>query len=189
MAVLLGPAGFGLFAMFLAISDLARSVAGMGINGSGVRQIAAAAAEDDRRVALTAVVLRRTALVLGVLGAGLLAAAAVPVAEASFGSRERVFGVAIVGLAVLFRVVAEAEAALLQGLRRIGDLAKINVLGPASVPSPVSPSSTGSAKRGGRFRRRRRGGGPRRDALVRPPGAAGAVAPSAARRNGRPRPS
>ena len=40
MAMLLGPAGFGLMGVFTAIADLARSVAEMGINSSGVRQIA-----------------------------------------------------------------------------------------------------------------------------------------------------
>ena len=44
MAVLLGPAGFGLMGTFTAIVDLVRAVAEMGINNSGVRQIADAAA-------------------------------------------------------------------------------------------------------------------------------------------------
>ena len=58
----------------MAIGDLTRSVAEMGINESGVRQMAEAnASEDMRRVARTATVLRRVALLLGLLGAGLLA--------------------------------------------------------------------------------------------------------------------
>src|SRR6478672_6250576 len=40
MAVLLGPAGMGLMGLYGSIADLARTIAGMGINTSGVRQIA-----------------------------------------------------------------------------------------------------------------------------------------------------
>ena len=40
MAVLLGPAGFGLMGLYSSIVDLAQSIAGMGVNSSGVRQIA-----------------------------------------------------------------------------------------------------------------------------------------------------
>jgi enterobacterial common antigen flippase len=47
MAVLLGPAGFGLLGMLTALADLARSVAGMGLSSSGVRQIADAVASED----------------------------------------------------------------------------------------------------------------------------------------------
>ena len=40
MAVLLGPAGFGLMGVYDSIINLAQSIAGLGINSSGVRQIA-----------------------------------------------------------------------------------------------------------------------------------------------------
>ena len=40
MAVLLGPAGFGLMGVYGSIASLAQSIAEMGINSSGVRQIA-----------------------------------------------------------------------------------------------------------------------------------------------------
>jgi PST family polysaccharide transporter len=131
MAMLLGPGGFGLFGMYLAIADLARSIAEMGINGSGVRQIAAAVGTGDAaRVALTALVLRRVAVALGLLGAVLLALAAAPVATFTFGTEERAAAVAFIGLAVFFRLVADGQGALLQGTRRMADLAKIAVVGP-----------------------------------------------------------
>src|ERR1700737_1450288 len=47
MAVLLGPAGFGLFGLYGSITTLTQTLAGMGINSSGVRQIAEAAGSDD----------------------------------------------------------------------------------------------------------------------------------------------
>src|SRR5665213_3506908 len=60
MAVLLGPAGFGLFGLYGSVATLTQTFAGMGINSSGVRQIAEAAGSgDNKRIAQTAVVLRR----------------------------------------------------------------------------------------------------------------------------------
>src|SRR5438477_507685 len=74
MAVLLGPAGVGLFGLYNSIADLTRNVAAMGINSSGVRQIAEAVGTGDaERIAQTVTVLLRTTIVLGVLGAVLLA--------------------------------------------------------------------------------------------------------------------
>ena len=43
LALLLGPAGFGLFGVYNSIATLAQNLAGMGVNSSGVRQIAEAA--------------------------------------------------------------------------------------------------------------------------------------------------
>ena len=130
MAMMLGPAGFGLMAMYGSIADLARSTAELGINSSGVRQIAEAAGSGDQaRLATTVVVLRRTAIILGLLGAVLLAALSVPVSTLTFGSSAEAGAVALLGLAVLFRLVADGQGALIQGMRRIADLAKVNVLG------------------------------------------------------------
>ena len=73
MAILLGPAGFGLAGLYMSIVTLTQSVAGMGINSSGVREIAEAAGSDDKhRIARTVAVLRRTSIILGVVGAALL---------------------------------------------------------------------------------------------------------------------
>src|SRR6185295_6650918 len=64
LAVLLGPAGFGLFGVYGSIVNLTQTIAGVGINSSGVRQIAAAVGSDDNeRIAQTIVVLRRTSIV------------------------------------------------------------------------------------------------------------------------------
>jgi O-antigen/teichoic acid export membrane protein len=130
MAILLGPAGFGLFGLFGSISDLSQNIAGMGVNSSGVRQIAeAVGSSDTQRIARTAAVLRRTSIVLGALGAVLLAAFSKQVARLTFGSTERTSAVALLSIAVLLTLVSGGQGALIQGMRRITDLAKMNVLG------------------------------------------------------------
>ncbi len=130
MALLLGPSGVGLLGLYGSIADLARSVTGMGINSSGVRQIAeAVGTQDHQRVARTVVTLRRMALVLGCLGAVTLAALCWPVSKVSFGDYAHAASVALLGLVVCFTTVSAGQIALVQGMRRIGDLAKANVMG------------------------------------------------------------
>ena len=130
MAMLLGPAGFGLFGLYGSIADLTQSVAGMGINSSGVRQIAEAAGSGDKaRIAQTAAVLRRTSIVLGLLGAALLLVFSRQVSRLTFGSTERAAAVSLLSIAVFFSLVSGGQGALIQGMRRIADLAKMNVLG------------------------------------------------------------
>ena len=87
MALLLGPAGFGLMGLYTSIVNLAQCIAGMGVNSSGVRQIAAAAGSGDpQSVQRTATVLRRTSLVLGLSGAVLLVVLSRPVSKLTFDS-------------------------------------------------------------------------------------------------------
>jgi PST family polysaccharide transporter len=130
MAMLLGPSGFGLFGLYGSIDDLTYSIAGMGINSSGVRQIAEAAGSGDKqRIAQTAAVLRRTSGVLGLLGAAILLLFAGPISGMTFGSAEHVAGVSLLSLSVLFRLISGGQSALIQGMRRIADLARMNVLG------------------------------------------------------------
>ena len=79
MAMLLGPAGIGLMGVYASIADVVRSVAQMGVNSSGVRQIAeAVASEDDRRIARTVMALRRIAVGLALLGALAMVACLAP---------------------------------------------------------------------------------------------------------------
>lgn len=130
MAVLLGPAGYGLMGVYDSIVQLAQSIAGLGINSSGVRQIAEAAGTGEKaRIARTVMVLRRTAVILGTLGAVLLALFSGQVARLTFGTDERGPAVALLSFAVLFTLVSGGQGALIQGMRRISDLAKMGVLG------------------------------------------------------------
>lgn len=129
MAVLLGPAGYGLMGLYSSVADLAQSVAGMGINSSGVRQIAEAVGSGERlRIARTTAVLRRIAVVLGILGAALLVAFSDQISTLTFGTKHHSGAVALLSLAVFFGSVSAGQAALVQGMRRITDLARMSVL-------------------------------------------------------------
>jgi len=128
IALLLGPEGVGIMAFYNSIADLSQTAAGLGLNASGVRQIAAAS-NDVNRVAEVVSVLRRVSLFLGICGTALLLVFSAPVAQFTFGNDQHTLGVAILSLATLFQVAAAGRAAVIQGMRDIASLAWMSVLG------------------------------------------------------------
>jgi PST family polysaccharide transporter len=129
MASLLGPVGIGLMGLYGSIIDFACTI-GTGINNSGVRQIAESAGTgESRRIAGTVTTLRWVVLVLGLLTALLLAVASGPVARLTFGDERYSGAVALLSLAILLTTISGGQTALIQGMRRIYSLARVNVLG------------------------------------------------------------
>lgn len=130
LAVMLGPAGIGLLGAFGMILDLARNFAELGMTSSGVRQIAEAASSgDERRLAVTVLVLRRTTLLCGLLGAIVLWASSSAVSRLTFGTEEQATSISLLSFALFLSVVAGGQGALLQGTRRMRALAKVSVYG------------------------------------------------------------
>jgi len=131
MALLLGTSGFGVLGTYTSIADLTRCIAGLGITGSGVRQIAESVGSgDEERIACTVRTLRRVALFSGALGALLLVLLSKPIAIFTFdGDSSRVGAVALLAVVAFLGDISGAQMALVQGMRRIADLARINILG------------------------------------------------------------
>ncbi|GFE58640.1 O-antigen translocase [Geobacter sp. AOG1] len=130
LAVLLGPAGVGLAGLLTSIMGTASTVAGMGMCTSGVRQVAEAASRDD--VARMVVVRRAlwfATLVLGALGSLILWLMREPVAQGIFGTAEKSSAVGWLAFGVFFTVVGGSQGAMLQGMRRIADMASAGIIG------------------------------------------------------------
>lgn len=132
LAVLLGPAGIGLEGIYDSVLTVVRTVFDLGMSGSGVRQIAAATGSGDpQRVATTVVALRRICLLLGGAGALALFAGREWASRAAFGDTSHATAFGWLSLAVFAAVVSGAYGALLQGMRRIADMARMNIIGAA----------------------------------------------------------
>jgi len=130
MALLLGPAGFGLLSVYGSIVTLTQTFAGMGVNSSGVRQIAEAAGSSDiEHIARITFILRRISLLLGVLGSLFLVIFSRPASSITFGTTKHAAAISLLSIAVLFALVSAGQGALIQGMRRIADLAKMGTLG------------------------------------------------------------
>lgn len=128
VALLLGPSGVGLVGLYVSAIGLVGTFAQFGINESGVREVAAAAGTNNsERVAATAKTLRRICWASGIFGWVLTVALAWPLAKWTFGSPEHAWAIAILGSAVLLDLVSGGQRALLQGVRRIGDLARMQI--------------------------------------------------------------
>lgn len=129
VAVLLGPAGVGLVGLYMNLVQTASTVSALGFGNVGTRQIATANAEGgDIAVGRT-----RRALFWGTMGLALLGAAVFWglsgwIARVILDDPSRANDVAWLSLAVALTVAAGSQGALLTGLRRVGDLARINVL-------------------------------------------------------------
>jgi enterobacterial common antigen flippase len=140
VALMLGPTGVGLNGIYGTITSLTEIIVGMGISGSGVRQIAEAVGTGDHvRVAKTAAVLRRTSLVLGLVGAAVLIAFSSPISKLTFGDSSQTLMICILAASVFFRLVSAGQGALLQGLRRIPDMARSAILSTVAGTAVMLP--------------------------------------------------
>ncbi|UFS70592.1 O-antigen translocase [Geomonas sp. RF6] len=130
LALILGPSGIGLAGIYTTVTGLFSAVCGLGIWESGVRQIAnAVGSGDDELVGRTVLTIRRATLICGALGFVALVAFSGIVSKLTFGHDGHTRDLALVSLTILFGALASGQAALIQGMRRIGDLAKLGVLG------------------------------------------------------------
>ncbi len=137
VAVLLGPAGVGLIGLFTNLVALASNVAGLGFGNVGTRQIAEAAGQDDpQRIAAARRALFWGTLVLAVGGALFLWLLRHVLAAYVLGDPSLAPHVGWLSLAVALTVAAASQNALLNGLRRIGDIARMQV-GSAVVATAI----------------------------------------------------
>jgi antigen flippase len=130
LAILLGPGGIGLEAIYDSVVTLSRTASDLGISSAGVRQIASAVGSGSQSaIASTVFTLRRVCLVLGTSGAVALFLLREPLSRLAFGNADHASDIGLLSVILLFGAVTGGQGALLQGMRRIGDLAKMNMFG------------------------------------------------------------
>jgi PST family polysaccharide transporter len=128
VAVLLGPAGVGVIGLYTSASNLVGAVTGLGLQRSAVRAIASADG-DPVAVARATRMLRRLCWATGVLGWVASVALAIPLSRLMFQSSTHAWALAILGGTLLLGAINGGQLALLRGLRRIDDIARVQVVG------------------------------------------------------------
>lgn len=129
VAILIGTAGTGLLASFTSVQTLVTNICGFGVQSSAVRTLAAAVAlEDEDAIARAALALHRLSWVTGLVGMAALAALSPLISDVTFRSGQYAPEIGALGLVVLFTNLSGAQMALIQGMRRIGDIARVNLL-------------------------------------------------------------
>lgn len=128
-AVVLGPAGVGLVGLLQQLMSTASTIAGMGMSGAGTRQIAEAAGQEDRAtIAAARRALLWATVVLALAGALIVWLFREPLASLILDDTGKAGLVGWLALGVALSVAAGSQGAILNGMRRIGDLARVSVL-------------------------------------------------------------
>ncbi|MCC9656520.1 O-antigen translocase [Rhodopirellula sp. JC737] len=130
VAVLIGPTGVGLLGIYQTVTSMTLTLAGLGIQTSGVREIAKDfGTGEEESIGRTVRTLRRVCWLTGFAGMLLLAGLAPWISEVSFGTRDYTWSIVAVSCTILLGNITAGQSAIIQGTRRIGDLARINVIG------------------------------------------------------------
>lgn len=128
VALMLGPAGLGLIGLYQSLVDMVRNSTSMGINLSGVRDIAEAKySSDSSRLSLTAKVLRRWSLLTGILGFLVIILFSTPFSKYSFGTGEYKIQIIILSHTLIFTSIYQGNLALFQGIQQYKIIAKVNI--------------------------------------------------------------
>lgn len=130
IALILGPSGVGLTGIYTTITSLVSTISGMGIRESAVQQIAGAFGTGDQaKMSRTVRTIRRTSLLSGIIGLCMLLFSSAGISRLTFGNLDRAYDLVLLSGAIFFGAVSGGQTALIQGMRRIGDLAKLSMLG------------------------------------------------------------
>lgn len=127
-ALALGPAGVGLVGLYANLIATAGSISSLGVGPTGVRQVVNSEADGgEYAVGRTRRALFWGSLALAICGGGLFWLCSDLIARVILSDVSRSGDVAWLSIGVALTVLAASQGALLTGLRRVGDLARINI--------------------------------------------------------------
>jgi antigen flippase len=130
IAILLGPNGVGIVGIFQNLIDLVRNATSFGINYSGVKKIAEVANQvDSKKTHITIKTLRSWALATGIFGMLLMILLSSYFSYSSFSTTKYTYDIILLSMVILFSSVSAGQLALLQGLRKIKEMAKASIAG------------------------------------------------------------
>lgn len=130
IAVLLGPAGIGLLGIYQSSIGLIQNLSSMGLSQSAVRDVAEANGQsDDNKIRRTVSVLRGLVWITGSIGVLLFVLSSPLLSNFSFGSYGKWLYFVLLSPILLFDQLSKGQKVVLQGLRRLKDLAKTTLLG------------------------------------------------------------
>lgn len=128
IAVLLGPTGVGIIGLYTSATAFVGTATSLGIAGSSVRSIAEANGRGDREhVARVARSLRYLCWITGIIGWLACILLARPLSRWMFDSPAHAWALATLGAVLFMSALSGGQTGLLQGLRRIGDIARMQV--------------------------------------------------------------
>lgn len=130
IAVLLGTVGIGIIGVLQSVIDIMRSTYSLGMDTSGVKEIAETKAKEDKEI-LDRTVSRfnlwfRITALLALLTC---IALCYPISNWAFGNGDYALHIALLSVSVFFVVITTGRSSILQGLRKIPEMAKTTIWG------------------------------------------------------------
>lgn len=130
VAVLLGPAGVGVMGLYQSGLQLVQQLSSMGLAQSAVRDVSEANGTNDvQRIAKTVTVVRKLVWVTGLLGLIVVACCSPLLSKASFGNNDYTIPFIVLSITLLLDQLSAGQKVVLQGMRRLKDLAKCTAFG------------------------------------------------------------
>lgn len=130
LAVLLGVGGVGLISIYQSTLDLIKSISSLGIETTGVREIAAVNNNESDKDQLHHVIsiIDRWTLIFALLGTSLCLLFCYPISIWVFGDSSHSLQFALLSICMFFTILAAGQAVVLQGLRRISYMVKSSIV-------------------------------------------------------------
>lgn len=130
VAVLLGPLGVGIQGLYSSALDLVQTITKMGLSQSAVRDISEANGSGKReRVNLVISVLRKLVWITGLIGMTVVLLFSPVLSKTTFGDQNHIIAFIILSVTLLLGQLNDGQLVVLQGLRRLKDLAKASAIG------------------------------------------------------------
>lgn len=130
VAVLIGPVGVGIMGLYQSGLQLVQQISSMGLSQSAVRDVSEANGTNDiQRISTTITVVRKLVWITGILGLIIVASCSSLLSKASFGNNDYTIPFIILSITLLLDQLNAGQRVVLQGLRRLKDLAKCSVFG------------------------------------------------------------
>lgn len=128
-AIFIGPVGIGILGVLNSTLNLISGITKLGLDTSSIKEIALANKEENKnKVSKLIYILRRLLWVTGVFGTIITIVCSPILSEIAFESKEFTFSFIWISIAVLLRQLTIGDIAVLQGLRILRKLAKVNLV-------------------------------------------------------------
>lgn len=128
VAIFLGAEGVGILGLFNSVVDLVRNVTGLGLNTSAVREISFHSENEIELKRVTSIV-RKLCWLTGLLGMISMIILAPWLSQWTFNSSQYTAAFMILSIVPLLQSLSFGQLAVMQGLRKVGHLAKANLYG------------------------------------------------------------
>ena len=130
VAVLLGPAGVGIMGLYQSGLQLVQQISSMGLANSAVRDVSEANGSNDiQRLAKIVTVVRKLVWITGLLGLTIVACCSPLLSKFSFGNYDYTIPFIILSVTLFLDQLSAGQRVVLQGMRRLKDLAKCTAFG------------------------------------------------------------